>query len=573
MLCPSCAERISDTAKVCGHCGTRLRAAPPKSGLDPTSPQPAVPPPTPDPGPNPSLRERDPPTPQVQRPAPQLSPPAATKRCPYCAETIQAAATLCKHCRTPLGPDQAPQQSLPPRQPRKKRKWIVATFAVVAVGAAVTLAVIALQSDDAPVAEAPAATTAAVSETTPPPAETTPATVAPTSEAPGEPADGATIEAAAAAFESGNDEQTIAIANEVLTVQPDAAAAHELIGLAEERRGNMEAAITAFTAALASDPANTAYRDQLGNAVLATVPEAAQVSGPHQVGRWPKQIGATTQAIWVANSGSATVSQLNRTTLEPEGTVSTGRLPVDIEVTSPEDVWVLVRTDRELLHIAPSTGIATTVANLPDCPAGMTVGPSGSLFVLLAVDCGSSDSSVVVFSPGSGTLTDPVRIGFRDVRAIEYAGDKLWLTSAGGGLLMLNPDTFEFERQLLDGEFARAVTAHDDYLFVDVGVLSGDSVTETVIHRVALDDLSAVPLATLDARAVKVTATDHLVIAVGYDGSLSYVASAVPGYVSTSALPVSAIQVGEVEIVDDRLLVTYYEADSEGWLLAIDMVD
>ncbi|MCB2224989.1 MAG: zinc-ribbon domain-containing protein, partial [Actinobacteria bacterium] len=36
MNCPHCSKEISDTAKVCGYCGTRLAAAPP-----PPAPAPA----------------------------------------------------------------------------------------------------------------------------------------------------------------------------------------------------------------------------------------------------------------------------------------------------------------------------------------------------------------------------------------------------------------------------------------------------------------------------------------------------------------------------------------------------
>lgn len=64
--CPNCKMRIPEGAKQCPHCQAKIEEAGPNSGEQP-----------------------------VGQAVPQDQP---TKPCPYCAETILAAALKCKHC-------------------------------------------------------------------------------------------------------------------------------------------------------------------------------------------------------------------------------------------------------------------------------------------------------------------------------------------------------------------------------------------------------------------------------------------------------------------------------------------
>jgi streptogramin lyase len=361
------------------------------------------------------------------------------------------------------------------------------------------------------------------------------------------------------------------------------AAAFFMVGEAEAEAGNAEAAIGVYRTASEIDPENREYADRLGVALLGTAPSSAVPTVTWPVEVWPEALAVTPDAVWVSNAGSRSVSQLDRANLNPLGASSVGRLPGDLEVAPDGSVWVLARTDRTIWRIDPDTGDATSEVELPDCPESMTTVPSGALAVVLSEDCSSVNSSVVVVDPRTGELTESAHLGLEAAGEILFAKDKLFVV-AGVGLDMPRrglrayfhrlddtiPEATEIVGPVLDllfGEAVRSIVTDGQHVFVDV--FNGDG---TDIYRFALNGETMVRLATLDAPAVTMTATDRFLIAVGDDGSVSFVVSEVAGFAVTLDMGIGPLQLlGEATLADERLLFTHFSEDGAGVIVAVDL--
>ncbi len=194
MTCPNCNKEISDTAKVCGYCGTRLQVAPAPEAAEPVPP--SEPEQTPEPGPEPEDHPEAMPVQQSEPapaadsgpdPEPDLEPgtgtrpeaaagPAATARCPHCGGEIHPDTALCPYCKRsvwsagsiPGGPSAAAVDEVAPpppapvptagsrvaggRRPSRKRgrRTLVWLGALVAAAAVIALIVVFAGGDDPP---------------------------------------------------------------------------------------------------------------------------------------------------------------------------------------------------------------------------------------------------------------------------------------------------------------------------------------------------------------------------------------------------------------------------------------
>lgn len=101
MRCPHCDELIDDVSEVCPVCNKDVRPvqrrADPARRLDPSA----------------AIVDLESTTESAASRFPESSLSKRTKRCPFCAEDILAAAIVCKHCRSNVGPSHAPTVMLP----------------------------------------------------------------------------------------------------------------------------------------------------------------------------------------------------------------------------------------------------------------------------------------------------------------------------------------------------------------------------------------------------------------------------------------------------------------------------
>jgi len=436
---------------------------------------------------------------------------------------------------------------------------------VLVVGGAVALLVVLSNGDEKGEAQEPGALVEAGSSQLPPEPDPEPPEPVPEPD-PGPPSSGdsgeldveAALGLARELVEAEDFQDAVDRATEVLARAPGEPRAHDIIGQAHQGRGDYEAAIEAFEAAVEADPANAVFQDHLGAAISATAPASIQPIADQQVGRWPEELGTAGQAVWVANSGSASVSQLDNASGLTADTVAVGRLPVDLEPAAGNGLWILAHTDQTLWRLDASSNTAVIHATLPDCPTDMTSGSMDAVFVLLTEQCSSGDSSIVRVATDSGAQSESDLLQLRDTRAIQAVGDQLWVGSSETGLWLVDPDNFELMGRLLEDTSVRSLTTDGEYLLVDAF---------STIYRVG-PDFSVVALATLDDPVVRMYATERFVVAAGSSGRVFFIATAVPGQVTTVDLEIGAVNVGSVHIAGDVMFVSHYSPfdDSVGWV-------
>jgi len=211
MICPACSKEISDTAKVCGYCGTRLGEVAP---LDLVPVEAPVPVPEPEPEePEPESEESESvevePEPELaSEPVSSEAEPSETRsQCPHCGEDIHPDTRRCPYCKRPVdataqpAPEPEPEHKpLPTRAvaaapSRSSRSWMIwVPLTVIAVGVVAFAGIREMLAEDespgttiaqATTTDAPVTTAAVV--TTSPPVATQPtiASTTTTSAAPG----------------------------------------------------------------------------------------------------------------------------------------------------------------------------------------------------------------------------------------------------------------------------------------------------------------------------------------------------------------------------------------------------
>jgi YVTN family beta-propeller protein len=168
------------------------------------------------------------------------------------------------------------------------------------------------------------------------------------------------------------------------------------------------------------------------NAVAGEVTPISVATGlpgkPIHVGRHPKYLTGDENSVFVANSGSATVSVINARTAKPIGApIRVGKDPQGIAF-SGTAVWVADSDDDNVDRIVDDAVIKTIPVG-PD-PVGVAVGDNA---VWVANEANDTVSRIDL--GGQGTKTKTVRVG-KAPFAIAFGEGSAWVTNSGDDTVM-----------------------------------------------------------------------------------------------------------------------------------------
>lgn len=158
----------------------------------------------------------------------------------------------------------------------------------------------------------------------------------------------------------------------------------------------------------------------------------SKVGASQRVGQRPAGMAVETDAVWVANSTSDTVSRVDRQT-HAVTPVPVGSGPTGVAV-GADAVWVTNGGDATVSKIDPETNAATTIP-VGAGPAGIVVA-AGSVWVTNALD-----ASVSRIDPVTNGVADVIPVGAGPT-GIAFGERLLWVTNQGDGTVTrIDPST------------------------------------------------------------------------------------------------------------------------------------
>ena len=159
-----------------------------------------------------------------------------------------------------------------------------------------------------------------------------------------------------------------------------------------------------------------------GNSTLVRInPSTARVSGRGFAGSGPSGIVYAEGAVWVSNSGEATVDRFNpRTfTVEPVGTSPVGPQPSSIAY-GEGALWVTNAGDDTVTRLAPASGSTATI-DVGSRPSAVTVG-GGAVWV-----ANSGDGTISRIDPATKKVVKRIHTGNWPA-GLAVQGGFLWVT-------------------------------------------------------------------------------------------------------------------------------------------------
>jgi YVTN family beta-propeller protein len=159
-----------------------------------------------------------------------------------------------------------------------------------------------------------------------------------------------------------------------------------------------------------------------GDSTLARIrSDGSRIEGRALAGANSGAVVVGAGAVWVANSGDATVQRFNPATFAegPVRSVSVGRQPGALAF-GEGAVWVANRADDTVVRIDPSTNAMVFSVRVGDQPVAIAVG-AGSVWVANA-----GDGSVTRIDPGTNHVVQSIEVG-NSPAGIAVSGERVWV--------------------------------------------------------------------------------------------------------------------------------------------------
>jgi YVTN family beta-propeller protein len=159
-----------------------------------------------------------------------------------------------------------------------------------------------------------------------------------------------------------------------------------------------------------------------GDSTLARMRASGRLSGSTLAGGSPSGVIAGEGAVWVANSGGASVERFDPITFEegPVRVVSVGRQPVALALGAGA-LWVANRADDTVTRIDPDTNASVFTVPVGDEPVAIAVG-AGAVWVANA-----GDGTVSQIDPSANEVVRVFDIG-NPATGIAVGAGVVWVT-------------------------------------------------------------------------------------------------------------------------------------------------
>lgn len=170
-------------------------------------------------------------------------------------------------------------------------------------------------------------------------------------------------------------------------------------------------------------------------------PTSVHISATVTVGGWPSGVAEAGDSLWVANSGSRSVSRISKRTRRVTATVDVGRLPKDIFALPDSSIWTIAATDRQVWRIDPRTNRGDVVYRVPDYPI-RAIFAEGSIWFVLGPDSNTNVHQVMRFDPVARKPISSRFIPNQELWDIAVLGDVVYVVGRDY-ILLYDADTMQ----------------------------------------------------------------------------------------------------------------------------------
>jgi len=187
------------------------------------------------------------------------------------------------------------------------------------------------------------------------------------------------------------------------------------------------------------------------------------IGSPVNVGRNPFMITSSAEAIWVTNTGDASVSRIDPLTNQVVATIPVGDSPLGIAA-GFGSIWVANISDGKVARIDPATNQVTTTVPTQRGAFGLAVG-AGAVWVSYC-GCGGEPGTVSRIDPSTNTVVAAVQVGTLP-GFLAFGGGFVWVGTDGDNtVVQIDPTTNTVRNRIPVGATSWGITASDHAVWV-----------------------------------------------------------------------------------------------------------